>query len=220
MPKLAMVAFGLVLWQSGVRAQPADVPATVPAASQPGLKTGVIGTIDPRIPADYAPPTMSERVRLYLEQGFGIEAILRAAAAGGIWQLEDTPGEWRQGSRAYGERFGNGYAEQVIRSTLTSGAAMVLHEDNRYFRSDEGGFWKRSKHAIGSAFVARNEIGEEHFAYSRFGGALGEAFLSRLWQPPSTNTAGDAMVNFGVNMGFDIGWNVFQEFRPHHHEAH
>jgi hypothetical protein len=224
MPKLVMFAFGLMLWQGGAYAQPADnaVSATTPA--QPGgAKTGVVGEIDSSVPQDYAPPTTSERLRLYIEEGFGVQAIIGAAAAGGIGQFEDTPGEWRQGAKAYGERFGSAYAQQIIRSTLEAGGAEMLHEDNRYFRSGEGGFWRRSKHAIGSVFVARNEIGQEHFAYSRFGGSLGEAFLSRLWQPRSTDGAGEAMVNFGVAIGVDMGWNLFREFRPvgkGHEEGH
>ena len=145
---------------------------------------------------------------------FGPGAVLRAAAAGGISQWEDTPKEWKQGSEAYGERLGNSLAEHVIRKTLESGAAAALHEDNRYFASTDTGFWKRTKHAVVSVFEARNEAGREHFAYSRFGAAVSASFISRAWQPPSETHAGDAAVNFGITMAVDMGWNVFKEFRP------
>ncbi len=141
-------------------------------------------------------------------------AILRAAAASGIDQWSETPKEWRQGSEAFGERFGNSLATHVIRETLQSGAAAALGEDNRYFPSVDTGFWKRTEHAVSSVFVARSEAGREHFAYSRFGAAMGSSFLSRAWQPPSETSSGDAAVNFGVTMALDMGWNVFKEFRP------
>ena len=119
------------------------------------------------------PLTPRERLRRYLKSTYGPEAFLRAAAGSGISQWTDTPKEWKQGWEAYGERFGNAFAKHTIDKTLESGAAAILHEDNRYYRLGEAGMWKRTRHAIGSAFVARNDAGGEHFAYSRFGGALG-----------------------------------------------
>jgi hypothetical protein len=91
---------------------------------------------------------------------------------------------------------------------------MALHEDNRYIRSSDHGFWKRSKYAIGSTFVARNDAGRKHFAYSRVGAAAGSSFISRVWQPRSANSAGDGAVSFGISMATDVGGNVFREFLP------
>jgi hypothetical protein len=67
-----------------------------------------------------------------------------------------------------------------------------------------------------SVFVARNDAGGEHFAYSRFGGAAGSAFISRIWQPRSSNSSGDAATSFGIGIASDMGSNLFREFRPHH----
>jgi len=207
--------FGLLWWQSAAPAQNFTGNAgAVVAPDTDSAKTGVIGGIGPDNPPTYAPLTTSERLRQYVLNAFGPEAILHAAAAAGITQWSDTPKEWKQGSEAYGERFGNYLAEQVIRATLEAGAAVGLHEDNRYFKSTDRGFGKRLKHAVGSVFVARNEVGQEHFAYSRFGAALGSAFISRAWQPRSEDSAGAAAVNFGATMAVDIGWNVFREFCP------
>ncbi len=163
---------------------------------------------------EFVPLTASERLRLYLRSTFGPAAIARAAAAGGIAQWSGIPKEWGGGAEAFGERVGNSFAKHVVRKTLEYGAATALREDNRYIHSTETGFWNRSKHAIGSVFVARNDAGREHFAYSRFGGALGASFISRIWQPRSTTSAGDAAVTFGISMATDMGWNVFREFRP------
>lgn len=67
---------------------------------------------------------------------------------------------------------------------------------------------------VSAIFVARNEAGSEHFAYSRFGSVLGSSFISRLWQPRSEDTAGDAAVSFGLTMAADMGWNFIKEFCP------
>ena len=158
--------------------------------------------------------TASERARKYLLGALGPGAILRAAVAGGIAQSSETPKEWGAGAEAYGERVGNAFAKHVIREALEFGGSTALKEDNRYFRSTESGVFKRSKHVLASVFVARNEAGGEHFAYSRFGSVLGSSFISRLWQPRSVDSSGDAAVSFGLTMVSDIGWNFFKEFGP------
>ena len=212
----AFLLFGLLCWQTAAPAQTTNNVLAPSDRIDSGIAaTGVVGgDATTATLASYAPLTASERWRSYFIGAFGPGAILRAAAAGGIDQWNNTPREWKQGSEAFGERVGSSLAEHVIRKTLESGAAAALHEDNRYFRSTDTGFWKRTKHAVGSAFVARNEAGQEHFAYSRIGGAVGASFISRIWQPPSTTSSGDAAVNFGITMAVDMGWNVFKEFRP------
>ena len=212
----ALLVFGALCWQA---AAPAQTINGNPAVGDTGsadrsIKTGVIGGDAVNTQPGFAPLTASERLRMYFVSAFGPEAIVRAAASGAVAQWTDTPKEWRQGSEAFGERVGNSLAEHVIRKTLEAGAAAALHEDNRYFLSTDTGFGKRLKHAVGSAFVARNQVGGEHFAYSRIGSAIGSSFISREWQPPSKNTSGDAAVNFGITMAIDMGWNVFKEFRP------
>ncbi|HZT30910.1 MAG TPA: hypothetical protein VFA33_13555 [Bryobacteraceae bacterium] len=209
------VACGLLCWQIAAIAQTTNSVAalhdTLTSASD---KTGVVGATSATNEPAYSPLTASDRWRLYFVGALGPEAILRAGAGAGISQLNGTPTEWRQGSEAYGDRFGSELAEHVIRKSMEAGGAALLHEDNRYFPSTDTPFGKRLKHAVFSVFVARNDAGQEHFAYSRFGSAVGASFISRIWQPPSETRAGDAADNFGLTMAVDIGWNVFREFRP------
>ena len=213
MRNLLPIATALILWQTVATAQTSD--ASSPVETSAAVETtGTVGAIGTTTSQGYIPLTASERLRLYLKGAFGPGAIAKAAASAGISQWRDVPKEWRQGSEAYGERFGNAYARHVIEASLENGSAALLHEDNRYVRSTEAGFWKRSKHAVASTFVARDNAGSEHFAYSRVGGSAGAVFISRIWQPHSTNTAGDGAVSFGISMASKIGWNVFKEFRP------
>jgi hypothetical protein len=183
--------------------------------TQSGDANGVIGSCAKEIePVELVPMTASERFRLYLCRTYGPGAILQSAVAGGFAQLHNEPKEWKQGAEGYGERVGSAYGIDMIRGTLQYGAAAALREDDRYIRSRDTGFWKRSKHAVAETFLARNNAGHEHFAFSRFGSAAGASFISRTWQPRSTNTAGDAAVVFGLTIGADVGSNIFHEFWP------
>ena len=215
MRSLGLVALGLVLWQSAAPAQiinnataMADRPKTDAGA------IGVVGSTGSLTKREYVPLTTSERWKRHFVGTFGPESILDSAASASIRQWENAPKEWGGGAEAFGERFGNSMAEHVMRKTLEFGASAALHEDNRYFRSTETGFWRRTKHAIASTFVAHNNAGGTHFAYSRFGSAAGASFISRIWQPRSTNSAGDGAVNFGTSIGVDVGVNLVREFLP------
>jgi len=165
-------------------------------------------------PRQFTPMTRYERLGNYVSGLASYESILTAAAVGGISQATNTPKEWGGGAEAYGERVGNVFAQHVIRDTLEYGASAVLHEDNRYFVSGETGFLRRTKYAVMSTFLARHDNGNRFISFSRIGGSAGAAFISREWQPRSTTSAGDGAVAFGLNMGAQVGFNVFREFWP------
>jgi hypothetical protein len=164
--------------------------------------------------AEFLPMTRSERLRNYLTGLANPESIFRAAASGAIRQAENSPKEWRGGAEGYGYRVGDVFAQHVIRATLQYGASSVLHEDNRYFASGESGFFRRVKYAAASTFLARRDNGNRTISFSRIGSAAGTSFISRIWQPPSTTSAGDGAVNFGISMASDVGFNVVREFLP------
>ena len=165
-------------------------------------------------PPQFTPMTRSERFSNYLGSVASYGSIIRAAAAAGIQQANGTPKEWGGGAAGYGDRVGDAYAYNVINRTLQYGISAALHEDNRYFVSDQTGFFRRTKYAIRSTLLARHDNGSQSISFSRFGGAAGAAFISRSWQPRSTTTAGDGAVSFGLTISADVGFNVFREFWP------
>ncbi len=197
------VAFLLV--NSAARSQTTDA-SVQPQTTQSADATGVIGPFrEGTAPPEFVPMTASERLRLYLRRTFEIGPIIESAAGAK---------EWKQGAEGYFDRFGSSFADHIIRETLRYGGGAALREDDRYVPSRESGFWRRTKYAVANTFIARNDAGNEHFAYSRFGSAAGSAFISRIWQPHSTNTAGDGAVTFGITIGSDVGANMFREFWP------
>jgi hypothetical protein len=158
--------------------------------------------------------TRSERVSGYVKQTFSPLAFARAVAYAEIETLRHDPAEWGGKPAGLGARVGSGLARHVVRGTLEYGASALLHEDNRYLRSPQHGFWRRMRYAVVSTFLARHDNGRRGFGFSRIGSAAGASFIARAWLPRSVATAGAAASSFGISIGADVGFNVFHEFWP------
>jgi len=162
----------------------------------------------------FKPMTQAERLDYYFKSTFGVEGLLRSAAGSGISQWQNTPSEWGQGAEGYGKRLANSYAQHIMRGTMMYSASSLLHEDNRYIPSVETAAGARLKYAVASSFLARHDDGTRHLSLSRLGSYVATAFISREWQPHSTNGAQNAVMSFGTAMGTTVGFNVAREFLP------
>ncbi|PWU06039.1 MAG: hypothetical protein C5B51_13175 [Terriglobia bacterium] len=190
------------------------VAGTAPAQDTPAFEPTPIVARGVLQSLEFTPMTSSERLRHYLTGTFGPGSFATAVAHAGLDQLRESPTEWGQDGGAFAQRLGNAYAKHAIRGTLEYGASSALHQDDRYFASGETGFWRRTKYAIASVFLARRDDGQRTFATARIGSAAGTAFISRAWQPASTSGAGNAASSFGFTIASDLGTNVIREFWP------
>ena len=163
---------------------------------------------------DLAPFTRQERLNYHLRRTEGASAIFRAATVAGFQQWSKTPREWKQGLGGYRKRFADVYASRVVSASIEYGASALLHEDNRYRRSLETGWWKRSRHAIMGAFRSTDAAGHQRFSYSRVGAAAATPFIRRMWQPGSTAGVGNATQGVAVALTAQLGGNLFREFWP------
>ncbi|MDE3134988.1 MAG: hypothetical protein KGL59_00300 [Acidobacteriota bacterium] len=136
------------------------------------------------------------------------------AFVAGIAQWSNKPGEWGQGSQAYGRRYANLYGQFAIDQTVTFALSSALDEDNRYFNSGKKGIWPRTAYALESGVLARHRDGHRSLSFSEVGGGLAGAFLSRLWLPASRNTPGDAAINFAIGTASSVAFGVVKEFVP------
>ncbi len=131
-----------------------------------------------------------------------------------IGQWSNTPSEWGQGWGAYAERYasglGNTFSRQVFAFTLDS----LLHEDPRYFPSEDRSKGARIKNVLKSVVIARTDSGEDHFAYSHVISAFGAGQLVNVWQPRSTDHFSDGVERGFIILGVDAGFNLAQEFVP------
>lgn len=164
--------------------------------------------------ADFKPQTQSERSESYLRSLINPVLYLKAGFSAAIDLKNDKPEEWQQGGSGYGQRFGSLLAQYGIQRTVTFGISSVLHEDNRYFGSGKKGFWGRTGYALSSSILARHDNGKLYPSVSVIGGFASSAFISRSWQPPSTRSAGDGAVSFGISMGYNALTSGIKEFLP------
>jgi len=98
--------------------------------------------------------------------------------------------------------------------TLAFGLDATLHQDPRYFRSQETGFWRRTGHALRGTLLTRTDSGGETLSTWRIGSAYGSAALSNLWYPDRLNTARLGFIQGSVTLGFDFLGNLGKEFLP------
>jgi hypothetical protein len=170
----------------------------------------------------FKPMTAKERAKLYAKDLLSPFHFFLAGVSAGLTQLQDSPKAWGLGAQGFGIRFANYYGEATIASVLQMGGEDLLHEDNLYYGSGEHGVWKRLKYAVKSSVLARGNDGTQHFSVSQVGSTAASAFISRIWQPRSNDSAGDGAVNFGINMASNAGVNVVREFLPGvtHHLFH
>jgi hypothetical protein len=164
--------------------------------------------------ADFRPLTQKERNELYGKSLVNPVWYLKGAFSAAQNQWKDKPAEWEQGTSGYGKRYADIMGQYAIQKTTTFGLESLLHEDNRYFGSRKKGFWPRTGYALSSSILARHDNGRRYPSVSSLTGYASGAFLSRLWQPPSSNTAGAGAVSFGISMGWNIGFSVVKEFLP------
>lgn len=162
----------------------------------------------------FKPLTSKERLKIYSEDLISPFHFFLAGASAGITQLQDSPREWGEGAEGYGKRFANYYASATVANVLQMAGEDILHEDNFYYGSGERGVWRRLKYAVKSSVLARGSDGSQHFSISQVGSTAGAAFISRLWQPRSHDSAGDGAVSFGIAMATNAGVNVLREFLP------
>jgi hypothetical protein len=198
---------------------PATTPATTPSSSapQPGaVESSLYNSLlmAGKTQDQFHPFTPKERLKVYGKDFISPFHFIFAGAQAGITQWQDSPHEWGQGAGAYWTRYGNYYGYETIADVLQMFGEDILHEDNYYYGSGYHGFWKRTKYAVKSSVLARGADGTQHFSFSQLGSTAGAAFISRIWQPHSTGSAGDGAVSFGIAMGTNAGINVVREFMP------
>jgi hypothetical protein len=160
------------------------------------------------------PLTDKEKLHFYIQKTYGPWAFAYSAAGAGISQASDEVPEWGQGIEGYGKRLGLHIGRRAIKNSIYSGLGILLHEDPRYFASNRSGFWPRSLHAAGQAFVAHKDSGGIRPAYSRFAGIVGAACISGEWRPQADQRFSQYVYSSAIWLGIDAAKNVVTEFWP------
>lgn len=141
-------------------------------------------------------------------------SLAETAAYAGILQGLDTPEEWGQGGGAYAKRLASALGSSAIHGALAFGLDSTLHQDPRYFRSLDKGFWRRAGHAVRGTILTRTDRGRETLSTWRLGSDYGAAFLSNEWYPARLNTVRLGALQGSLHLGFDLASNLGVEFWP------
>jgi len=141
-------------------------------------------------------------------------SLVESAAYAGILQGLGTPEEWGQGAGAYGKRFASALGGSAIHGALAFGLDSALHQDPRYYRSRNPGFWRRTAHAFRGTMLTHTDSGGETLSTWRLGSAYGAAFLSNEWYPERLNTVRLGALQGTLHLGFDFVSNLGAEFWP------
>jgi hypothetical protein len=169
----------------------------------------VAGMAQPPDPLDW-----QGKLQFHAESTYGPTAIAGFAAYAAVLQGLDSPLEWGQGGAGYGKRVASTAGWSVIHSTLAFGLDSTLHEDPRYHRLGDKGFWRRSGHALRGTILTRTDSGGERLSTWRIGSAYGAAILSNMWYPDRVNTMRLGLIEGSMGLGFDFFGNLGAEFWP------
>ncbi len=165
------------------------IPHPVPLSSRQKFQLAARSTIDP--------------VNLAL---VGVTAAIEQAA--------DTFPGYGQGASGFGKRYGAGFADGAI-STTIGGAILpsLLHQDPRYFWKGQGTKMQRARYAVTRIVICKGDNGRWQFNYSSIFGNLASAGLSNLYYPASDrNGAGLTISNALIGTASGAIANLYQEF--------
>ena len=202
-----------------------------PTPPQPGQLPSAKGTPDAngalQLPNTMsAPPlTVGDKFSYRVVQTFGLRGLLGAFVGASIGQATGTPYAWGGGVEGYAKRYGSGFAGNLSRQTFAFVIEGTLHEDPRYFPSEDQPFRLRMLNSLKQVFVCKTDSGHSSLAYGRLVSAFAAGQLVNAWQPGSNGSVADGLERGVFSLGGDLGYNLAQEFfsfaRPrsirHHH---
>ena len=151
-----------------------------------------------------------------------------------ISQAEDSEPGLGQGWGSYGKRFATTAADGTIENFMVGAVfPSLLHQDPRFFQSENGSLLHRAGYAASRIFVTRTDSGRAQFNYSEIVGSAVSAsistfsyhprstYLSRPTNPrvfiPSDRTLPNTAKVWGTQVGYDTFTIVLKELWPDIH---
>jgi hypothetical protein len=187
------------------------------AASLPLCLSAQVQREPPRQPGQLAttkPLSVRDKFDYRVVQSFGFRGFLGAGFGAGIAQAEGRPKEWGGGATGFADRYASAFGTNLSRQAIAFGVESAMHEDPRYFPSEDKAFGARMKSVLIQTVTVRTDSGTRQIAYGRICGAFGAGELSNAWQPRSTASFGDGLQRGAIMLGGDAGYNFLQEFVP------
>jgi hypothetical protein len=162
-----------------------------------------------------APPfTVGDKFDYRVVQSFGLRGLGGGLIGAAIGQARNAPEEWGQGVQGFAKRWGSGVAGNLSRQTFAFVLESALHEDPRYFPSEDKSKKRRMLNAVKQTFICKTDSGHSSFAYGRVISQFAGGQFTNVWQPASTGSVSDGFVRAVIGLGGDAAYNFMQEFIP------
>jgi len=145
---------------------------------------------------------------------FDVENFIYAGMGAGLDQLRERPGQWGDGSGAFGQRYGSHLGQYLVQRSIMAPVQAIDHEDTRYFRSRRTSYKGRLRDAFLQTIWRHNDSGGMMPAYSEFLGDYAAAAVSRMWWPKQYHTVSAVLIAGSDTVLIDAGINVLHEFAP------
>ena len=163
--------------------------------------------------ANQQPLTVRQKYILAVHNSFDFSAYVGDAFQSAIQQVSNGQPHYGRGWSAYGERLAAAQADQTTSSMLIYGFfPSVWHEDPRYFRQGSGSAVSRIWYAVSRTFITRRDDGTNGFNRSQTLGQLVSCSISTSYYPSQDRSAARVFLNWGVNLGYNSGYNVLTEY--------
>jgi len=119
------------------------------------------------------------------------------------------------GDHDYRKRYMEAFADNSAGNFMTTAVVPSLtNQDPRYFRSGQGGTFRRIAYAASRSVVTRTRSGNAALNVSEFGGNLAAAGLSNIYHDPADRTVTGTMSRWGTQVMWDTVANELKEFWP------
>jgi len=167
--------------------------------------------------ADKIPPlTSGQKFRVVARGVFDPFEFVLIGFVAGLGQAGDSNPSYGQGAQGYAKRYGTAYADNAIENFMASAVfPSVLHQDPRYYQLGDGGFFRRTAHAVGRVVVTRSDSGKTQVNYSELlGGATAATISTYTYHPESERGFGNVMSVWASQMGWDAVTYMIKEFWP------
>jgi hypothetical protein len=182
---------------------------------------------------DLPPLTTKQKFAVVARGSFDYVEVPWYGFLSAISQAGNSEPGYGQGWAGYGKRYASAVADGTIENFITSAILpSILHQDPRFFQSDEGGFARKTEYAVSRIFVTRTDSGGTQFNYSEIvGSAMSAAISTYSYHPrskivstpsgprfiPSDRTIANAASVWGSQVGYDTVTIVVKEFWPDIH---
>ena len=197
-----------------VMVRPTDLIATEQIKAEEKQRLmGIIPNFYTSYIHDAAPLTAKQKFSLATRGTFDPVALIGVGLAAGMEQATNAYAGYGQGAAGYSKRYAAKFVDGRTSDFLTHAVfPALLHQDPRYYYQGSGSVKSRLAHAVGSAFVTRNDIGRTVPNYSYLLGNMCSGALSNLYYPQANRGVNLVFTNAAVGLAGRLGTNLLREF--------